>query len=337
MLDKMMEFSEFVTKFHFDGHPIGTAPHEVIFRQNKSCVRYFEPVERKAQPLFVSMPLINKWAVFDLLPNKSVVKALVDAGIPVYLLDWGTPKDEDAAVGMEELCDSVLHRALDRSRRHARQRWDTDVFDALGYCVGGTVLAAYCGLYPDSFRRVALLAAPIDFRHAGRLGTWADPETFPVDRIIDNFGNFPAELMGTSFVWLKPSTTPAKWKGLWERFEDPKFRETWSAVEAWNSDNIDFWGEAYRSYIKNCYFANSFFADGWPIGARKADLRKVQSPLHVFAADHDHICPPDAAFGAKDVWGGAVECTLLKGGHVGICLSSRLTDALTKWALAPEA
>lgn len=331
---KALEFTKFVTDFHFDGHPIGTAPHEVLFRQNKSALRYFEPAERKSVPLFISMPLINKWAVFDLLPDKSVVRALVAAGIPVYLLDWGTPAAEDAAVGMEELLDSVLHRAITRARRHARERWGTEEMDGLGYCVGGTFLAAYLGLRPDTFRRVSLLAAPIDFRHAGRLKTWADAESFPVDAIIDAFGNFPGELMGQSFTWLKPDTTPQKWRGLWERFDQPGFRDTWAALESWNGDNIDFWGEAYRSYIRHCYFENAFFGAGWPVGGRLADLRRVKAPLHVFAADRDHICPPAAAFGAKDVWGGPVQCTELKGGHVGICLSRRLTDALVAWSTA---
>lgn len=330
--DKMSEFARFVTDFHFDRYAIGTAPHEVIFRQNKSAVRYFEPAERRGEPLFISMPLINTWGVFDLLPDRSVVRALVAAGIPVYLLDWGTPKAEDAAVGMEELLDSVLHRSIARARRHARERWGTETFDALGYCVGGTFLAAYCGLHPDAFRKVALLAAPIDFRHAGRLGVWANPESFPVDAIVDNFGNFPGELMGQSFTWLKPDTTPQKWRGLWERFDQPGFRDTWAALEAWNGDNIDFWGEAYRSYITRCYFENSFFGAGWPVGGRLADLRRVKVPLHVFAANKDHICPTAAAFGAREVWGGPTTCTELKGGHVGICLSSKLTDALVAWS-----
>jgi polyhydroxyalkanoate synthase len=329
---KMMELGQFVAKFKADGYAIGTAPHDVIFRQNKSCVRYFEPEERTAEPLFICMPLINKWGVFDLLPERSVVRGLLKAGIPVYLLDWGEPKPEDAAVGMEELLDGILRRAVDRSRRHAKARWETETLDALGYCVGGIVLAAFTALYRDAFRKVALLAAPMDFRHAGRLGVWADPESFPVDQIIDNWGNFPAELMGTSFVWLKPSTNTAKWKGLWDRWDQEGFRETWQAVEAWNGDNVDFWGEAYRSYIKNCYFDNCFFADGWPIGGRLADVRKVEVPLHIFAASRDHICPPAAAFGIKDIWGGPVECTELKGGHVGICLSSRLPKAIAAWS-----
>lgn len=334
MVDKLLDFSKFVFDFQFDGHPIGTAPHEVIFRQNKSALRYFEPAERTSEPLFISMPLINKWGVFDLLPEKSVVRALVAAGIPVYLLDWGTPQDEDAEVGMEELLDGVLNRAIGRARRHAAQRWGTSTLDALGYCVGGTFLAAYCGLHPDAFRKVALLAAPIDFRHAGRLGVWADPKSFPVDAIIDNHGNFPGSLMGQSFTWLKPDTTAAKWRGLWDRFEQPGFKDTWAALESWNGDNIDFWGEAYRSYIKSCYFENSYFHGGWPVGGRRADLGRVQAPLTVFAADRDHICPTAAAFGARDVWGGPVTCVELKGGHVGICLSKKLTDALIAWSAA---
>lgn len=335
-LTKPAEFTNFVTEFHLDGAKIGTAPHDVIFKQNKSCVRYFEPTERKSEPLFIVMPLINQWGVFDLLPGKSVVRRLVAAGIPVYLLDWGTPKDEDAEVGVSELLDNVMRRAVDRARRHAQQRWETDQLDALGYCVGGVFLSTFCGLYPDTFRKVALLAAPIDFRHAGRLGTWANAESFPVDVIIDNYGNFPAELMAESFTYLKPSTTSAKWKGLWERFEDEGFREMWKAIEEWNGGHVDFWGEAYRSYIHNCYFGNTLMGEGWPVGGRVADLRKVQTPLHVFAADRDHICPPAAAFGIKDVWGGEVECTTLKGGHVGICLSSRLTNALSAWSKGPE-
>lgn len=335
-LRKSAEFAQFVTGFALDGAKIGTAPHDVVFRQNKSCVRYFEPKERTSEPLLIVMPLINQWGVFDLLPEKSVVRRLVAAGIPVYLMDWGTPADEDADIGVSELLDDVLRRAVDRVKRHARQRWQTEHLDALGYCVGGVMLAAFTGLYPDTFRKVGLLAAPIDFRYAGRLKTWADPETFPLDVIIDNHGNFPAELMAQSFTWLKPSTTPAKWKGLWERFEDESFREMWKAIEEWNGGHVDFWGETYRSYIQNCYFENRLMGDGWIVGGRTADLRKVRVPLHVFAADRDHICPPAAAFGVREVWGGEVECTTLQGGHVGICLSRRLTDALTAWSKGPE-
>lgn len=336
MLPKPVAFAEFLRRFHQDGTKIGATQHSVLFRQNKSCVRCFEPSERRGAPLFISMPLINSWAVFDLLPHRSVVAGLVEQGIPVYLLDWGAPGPEDAEVDVEDLL-ALLHRAVDRSRRHARERWDVDVLDGLGYCVGGTFLAAYCALEPDTFQKVALLASPIDFAHAGRLSRWADPETFPVDALVDNYGNFPAELMATSFAWLAPMGQARKWKALWERFEESSFKEVWAALETWNGEHVDFWGEAYRSYIRSCYFDNALMREGWSIGGRVADLRNATAPLQVFAASHDHICPTDAAFAVEDVWGGTVQCTELEGGHVGICLSTRLVDALATWSLGADA
>lgn len=332
MFERAYEMSQFVFAFYRDGWPTGQTPNQVVHRQNKSCVRYFAPAEAKHAPLFISMPLINTWTVFDLAPGKSVIEKLLEAGIPVYLMDWGIPDAEDADVGMEELLESVLHRAIDRVRRHAAATHGADQLDALGYCVGGTFLAAYLGLYPNAFRRVAFLAAPLDFDHAGRLGTWADPETFPLDALVDNLGNFPPELMRSSFAWLQPGTQNAKWRSLYNRFEQPGFKETWAAVEAWNSHNIPFWGEAYRSYIRNCYFENCFTKDGWPIGGRRADLRNVEIPALVIAANTDHICPTAAAFGVKDVWGGPVKTVELRGGHVGVCLGRSLPNTIIAWA-----
>jgi len=52
--------------------PTGQTPHAVVFRQGKASLRYFPPQgAARTRPLFVSMPLINTWTVFDLLPGMS--------------------------------------------------------------------------------------------------------------------------------------------------------------------------------------------------------------------------------------------------------------------------
>ncbi|TNE90995.1 MAG: alpha/beta fold hydrolase [Deltaproteobacteria bacterium] len=331
MIQKAIDFAHFLREFELKGYPTGLTPHQIIHTQGKSCVRYFEPEEIKTAPLFVSMPLINTWSVFDLLPHRSVVRGLLARGVPVYILDWGTPGPEDAEVGVEELLTNVLPRSIDRVRRHARRVNGAEELHALGYCVGGTFLAAYIGIDPEAFDSVSFLAAPMDFRHAGRLGIWADPESFPVDALVDNLGNFPASLMGQSFVWLRPTTLPEKYRGLWDRFEDPKFIETWSAIEAWNSANIPFWGEAYRAYIKNCYFDNRLIEGGWFIAGHEVKLSDVKAPVLIMDATRDHICPPAAAQGLEAVWGGTVTKKSFNAGHVGVCLSSKLPNAIADW------
>jgi polyhydroxyalkanoate synthase subunit PhaC len=315
---------------------MGQTSHVVVHRQNKACVRYFAPRGTAAvrRPLFISMPLINTWTIFDLLPGRSVIEKLVDSGVPVYLLDWGRAGPEDAAVTLGDLTDDLLPRAIRRSARHARGLGTLpadELMDALGYCVGGTFLALSLARNPGLAGRLALLAAPIDFHASERLATWANPDTFPVADLVNGLGNFPASLMKTSFQLLKPSTNIAKWKSLWDHADDPDFRELWAAMERWNGDAVDFPGAAYREYVEQCYFANSPVHGGWVMNGRAVDLGAGTIPAIAFAASTDHICPEAAAFALERVWGGKVETQTVRGGHVGVCLGRSFPKALLAW------
>ncbi|NOY27756.1 MAG: alpha/beta fold hydrolase [Oligoflexia bacterium] len=310
----------------------GQTPHRVIHRQNGAALRYFPPSGARVRPpLFICMPLINTWTIFDLVPGRSVVEALVQAGVPVYLLDWGRPTTADREVTLQDLVDGVLPRALDRALRHARQHHGSQTLDALGYCVGGTFLAISLARQPGPVRRIALLAAPIDFHASGRLSRWARPDRFPLDDLVDGLGNFPRDLMRASFQALRPTGQIAKYKTLWDRAADPEFRKLWAAIEHWNADNVDFPGEAYRSYVRGCYFDNALMKGGWTLAGRAVDLKKGALSALAIAAEQDHICPSVAAFGLKQAWGGPVRTTTLRGGHVGVCLGQALPRTILSW------
>ena len=315
----------------------GASPHAVIFTQNKASVRYFAPLAEPVRaPVFISMPLINNWTIWDLLPGRSVVAALQAAGCPVYLLDWGVPGPEDAEVTVTDLIDGVLRRGLDRARRHAaRQPWANalpeGVMDAVGYCVGGTFLAIFLSRYPDAVRRACFVATPIDFFKAGKLAQWVRPDQLPLDQLVDGFGNYPGELIKGGFVTLKPTAESAKYVGLWEKIDDAGFRELWAAMERWNSDSIDFPGEAYREYVRSCYFENRLMLGGWKLAGQEVSLKAVSVPATAIAASKDHIVPPDAAFALAEACGGPVETVLVEGGHVGMCVGKSLPRALVAW------
>ncbi len=319
---------------------VGRSPHEVIHRQGKSALRYFAPASgaEPSAPLFITMPLINTWAIFDLLPGRSVIQALNAAGVPVYLLDWGRPGPEDQALTVGYLIDTVLVRAFDRARRHARARGGEGTLDAVGYCVGGTFLTVALARHPGLARRLCLLATPIDFHLSGRLSRWADPRTFPLDDIVDGYGNFPAEMMRDSFAWLRPMGQLNKWRSLADRIDSPSFTELWAAMERWSGDNTDFAGEAYREYVRRCYFDNALVAGGWNLNGRVVDLREGLAPALVLACSDDHIVPPESAFALASLWGAPVRTETLKGGHVGVCVGAELPRRLCSWAAeAPAA
>jgi len=322
----------------------GQSPHDVVFRMGKVALRYFPPANgemKSPRPVVISMPLINTWTIFDLLPGRSVVEKLTAAGIPVYIVDWGRPAPEDSERPLSYYVDEVLTRCFDRARRHARKTFapeaDTIGLDAIGYCVGGTFLSIHLSRNPGQVERAAFVATPIDFHASERLVRWANPETFPLDTLIDSVGNYPADLMRTAFAWLKPMGQTAKWWGLWDRIDVEGFPELWSALEQWNGDNVEFPGETYREYVRQCYFNNALMEGGWTLGTKPVDLSKGTCPTLVIGATRDHIAPPAACGGLEKVWGGDCEVRTIRGGHVGICVGKTLPAQLTEWFLAEEA
>ncbi len=332
MIERAQRVTEFLAADPIANWRSGETPHCIIHRDVRSCVRYCVPAataEVELAPVFISMPLINTWTVFDLLPGRSVVQALTEAGVPVYLLDWGRRGAEDKYVTAGDLILRTLHRSIDRSRRHAGRS-----LQGVGYCVGGTFLAAYASVHPEAFDKIALVATPIDFHASGRLNLWADPENFPVDLIVDGWGNFPADLLKTSFDWLRPSTMTRKYKSLWDRIDTPGFTDIWTSLEKWSADAVDFPGEAYREYVKRCYFGDALMDGSWVLDGQPVDLGNIGVPVRSIAASTDHIVPPAAAHAVEKVWGGDVDTVTIRGGHVGICIGSRLPKALVEWVSA---
>lgn len=316
---------------------LGQSPFTVIHRQNPARLLYFAPKGEAVQtPVFVSMPLINRWTIFDLLPGASVIEDLTAAGVPVYLLDWGDPGPEHAHTPLSRIIDDLLHRSMDRALRHAKAAHGATAIDAIGYCVGGTFLAIHLARHADA-RRACFVCTPIDFHASGRLALWAHPDNFPLDEAIDGFGNYPGRVIRQAFSWLRPEGQTRKWMSLWERVDREGFPELWAALEQWNGDAVDFPGEAYREYVRRCYFENALVdrSKSWTMAGAPVRLDKARIPAHVIAADADHIVPPPSAFALQQVWGGPVTTETVRGGHVALCVSGALSGSLLRWIAAP--
>src|SRR5579871_2438524 len=97
----------------------------------------FDATAQKPAILLVCS-LINRPYVLDLLDERSVVRRLLDGGLDVWLLDWGTPRADDAERGLAHYALGVLPRMADVARRAA----GVERLHLLGYCMGGTLALA---------------------------------------------------------------------------------------------------------------------------------------------------------------------------------------------------
>ena len=92
---------------------IGRTPKEVVYERDILTLYRFQretPATQK-HPILISYSLINRPAVLDLLPGRSVVERFLEAGFEVYL---GSAHRSRLPLRLGHLCES-LHESRNQS------------------------------------------------------------------------------------------------------------------------------------------------------------------------------------------------------------------------------
>jgi polyhydroxyalkanoate synthase len=301
---------------------VGCTPHDIAWRENKWRLLRFRGAPRYRTPIVIVPSLINRYYVLDLQPGRSLCEWLVARGHDVYVIDWGTPTDEDRFVTWDDVCDRAIGRAL-------RRAGGGGPVHVLGYCLGGTLAAVHAAARPERVATLALIAAPIDFASAGIMAAWTRTPTFDVGALVDAFGNVPWPLMQASFHALRPTGIAQKLVTVIDRAWDDEFLDGFLATERWGNDNVSFPGACYREYIERLYRDNELVRGTMTLAGRPARLADVDCPLLVVSFANDHIVPPASATAALDLVGSPDKAHVqLAGGHVGAVVSRKAATGL---------
>ncbi|MFH1808573.1 MAG: alpha/beta fold hydrolase [Pseudomonadota bacterium] len=301
---------------------VGTTPHREIFRENKTrLLRYDLGAAPSTLPPLVMVPsLINRHYIFDLMPRKSIVEFFACRGVAAYSVDWGAPSDEDRYLSLERYVASYLHRAVRAACRDSGQ----DRVVLVGYCLGGSLAAAYAALHPERVQAFVALTTPIDFTDNGLLGTWSRSASFDLEALIEATGNVPWALLQSSFTLLRPTLSVSKARGILEKFWDNEFLDGVLALETWGNDNVSFAGQCYRQVIETLYRDNALVRGTLHLGGRLVDLRRITCPVLNVQASFDNIVPLAASHAlVEQVGSDDVTEWTVPGGHIGAVVSKK--------------
>src|SRR6266516_768048 len=271
----------------------GQTPKEVIWTKNKAKLYHYEPMVEKhfPVPVLIIYALINRPYVLDLMPGNSFVEYMVKHGFDVFMLDWGTPGDEDKKLSFEDYVLDYIPRAVKKVLRASK----AEEISLLGYCMGGTMTAMYAALFPDKpLRNLILLTAPTDFTpdDMGLFGVWTNEKYFNPDRVVEAFGNVPGDFIDTGNRMVKPVTNyVGSYVTMWDRLMQGKSMDTWLAMNKWVNDGVPFAGEAFRQWIKDFYQQNKLVKGEITLRGRMVDLSKITCPVLNIAGKKNHICP----------------------------------------------
>ena len=302
---------------------VGTTPAEVVYTENKLELLHYESrtEEQNDVPILVVYALINRPYILDLQPDRSVVRHLLDEGHDVYLIDWNEPSRLDQYLTLSDYIDRYIDNCVDVVRERSGQ----DSINVLGYCMGGSMSAAYSALYPEKVNALGLMAAGLCFDDTGGvLERWGSEGNYDPRALVDAFGNAPADLLDSGFALMDPvQNYVSKYATLYDNFEDDEFVENFARMERWIGDGIDVAGEAYAEFLEKFYQENALYRNELEIGGREVDVEEIQMPVLQILGEYDHLIPTEASRPFNEVVGSDDVRTIEHStGHIGLSVSS---------------
>ena len=306
------------------GVTVGCSAKHAVWRCGKTTLYRYQPLVGsaavrglRARPVLVCFALVNRPYVLDLQPDRSLVRRLLEAGLYVYLIDWGDPDEADRRVDLAE----YIERHLGGSVRHILGRHRAQSLDLLGVCQGGVLSLCYSALHPAEVANLITLTTPVDFHTADNLlSKWVRHLD---TALIEALGNVPGELLNGLFLALRPfRLTQQKYLRLLTGNPDTRAIEDFVRMEKWIFDSPPQAAAALAQFVRWFYQENRLIHDTLEIGGRRVRLHEVRQPLLNLYALEDHIVPAAACAALKDHVGSRdySECAIASG-HIGMYVS----------------
>lgn len=298
------------------GRNLATTPGKVIYQNELMQLIQYEPTTPMVlkRPLLIVPPWINKFYVLDLTPEKSFIKWCVDQGLTVFVISWVNPDARLGKKGFEDYMREGILTALDVVKKSTGE----NKVNAIGYCVGGTLLAislAYMAAKRD--QRIAsatFFAAQVDFRHAGDLKVFVDEDQLEaLERRMNARGYLEGKKMANSFNLLR--SNDLIWPYVINNYLRGKAPFPFDLLY-WNSDATRMPAANHSFYLRNCYLNNQLTKGEMQIGDVRLDLKKVKIPIYNLATKEDHIAPAKSVLLGSGYFGGPVRFVLSGSGHI---------------------
>lgn len=304
-----------MTKFAV-GRDMALTPGKVI-AQNEICqIIQYEPSTETVlkRPLLICPPWINKFYILDLNPQKSFIKWCVDQGHTVFVISWVNPDSRHALKDWTAYAREGVDFALETVEKATGEK----EVNAIGYCVGGTLLAATLALHAKEknkrIKSATLFTTQVDFTHAGDLKVFVDEEQLQaLEAHMQALGYLDGSRMSTAFNMLRASEL------IWPYFVNNYLKGQEPLpfdLLFWNADSTRMAAANHAFYLRNCYLRNALTKDEMVLDGKTLSLKDIKIPIYNLATREDHIAPANSVFVGSQFFGGKVQFVVAGSGHI---------------------
>lgn len=317
------------------GRNLAITPGKVIYQNDLMQLIQYAPTTCAVlkPPILIVPPWINKYYILDLAPEKSFVKWCVGRGLTVFVISWVNPDARLAGKGFEDYMREGPLAALAAVTTAVGE----EKIHTLGYCAGGTLLAATLAYMAakgdDRALSATLLTTQVDFTHAGDILNFIDEEQVQtLERRMSKTGFLGGDSMAMAFNLLR--SNDLIWSPVIRNYLKGKPPRALDFL-SWNSDATRIPAACHSFYLRNCYLENRLANGEMMLAGDMIDLGKVTTPIYVLATREDHIAPAKSVFLGSKLFGGRVTFVVAGSGHIAGVINPPYQVKYSHWVDGP--
>jgi polyhydroxyalkanoate synthase len=313
------------------GRNVAVSPGAVVFENELLQLIQYEPLTAKVheRALVMVPPCINKFYIMDLQPENSLVRYAVTQGHTVFMMSWRNVQEEHAHVTWDDYI-----RDLIEGLEEARRITGTEKINALGFCIGGTLLASALAVLEKRGRNpvasLTLLTTLLEFSDVGEIRVYIDKNFVDKrERQLAKGGIVPGGELAGAFSSLRANDLV--WSYVVNNYLKGKQPPAFDLLY-WNADATNLPGPMYSYYLRNTYQANKLCKpDALEMLGEPVSLKRLKMPTFAFAAREDHIVPWRGGYMSARTLGGKVRFVLGASGHIAGTINPASKNKRSYW------
>lgn len=312
----------------------GQRPFTVVGQFDEASIRYY-PADSATQrldiPLVMISPLAVTLAIYDLLPQRSLIGFLNGQGVDVYLIDWGGLNRQHRHLDLGYFALQALPALINQIRQHA----GTEELSLHGWSMGGLFALFYTAASPAHIRNLIILGSPIDTHAAGWIGRWFEQfdqlsqrmpsrlkQWITPARLPNHLLHSPGRFNALGFQLLSPVRMLTNRVEILRRLDNLPQLQSHMTLANFLDNMIDYPGAVIRDMLFWYWMGNPAKTGQFTLGSQTIDFKRIKSALLVGAGRQDELVSVAAAEPLCHLTGSTdVTFSPVPGGHLGIIAS----------------
>jgi polyhydroxyalkanoate synthase len=315
------------------GKNLATTPGAVVHRSPVMELIQYRPMENQVhrRPLLIAPPQINKFYVFDLVPEKSIVQFALKGGLQTFAISWKNPTPDESDFGLDTYV-GALEEAVDVMRDITGSE-DVNIW---GSCSGGITVSAFLanlaarGETKVHSATVAVCLLDMAAAQGTTAGLFITPESIAAAKSASRLaGVVEGRELARMFAWMRPNDL------IWNYWVNnyllgnapPAFD-----ILYWNNDTTRLPARLHADFLDLLATNPYVNASRLEVLGEPLDMRRVNLDSYVVAGITDHITPWQGCYGTAKLYGERSTFVLSNSGHIQSLLNPPGNPKAAFWA-----